>query len=497
MTLTDAQLETFHRDGIVMLPELFSPPEVQALRAAFDAVCGEHCEANVREKRGGAVRTAMGLHLRHPTFARLVRDARLVGPARQILATEALYVQQVKVNVKAAFEGEAWQWHYDFATHHHEDGVPQPLALNLHVFLDDVTAAIDGICLGGGLEISLACDHRVASDHAKTRMGLPEVMLGILPAWGGTTRLPRLIGLQAALDMLLTGKQVSASRARRMGLVDAVLPAPIFHDKVAEFARDLAAGKSPGSRASRGLMTRLVDDTPPGRMIALRMARKSVMQKTGGHYPAPLAILDVLSETLGDSVETALEAEARAAGELIVSTVSKNLIHVFNLREATKKTNGTDNPDATAHDVDRLGVLGAGVMGGGIAQLAAYKGVATHMKDIRHEAVQDGLKYARGIFDKAVQRKKMRRKEADDAMELISGGLTYDGSIEFLQLNGSTAEAFGYHPMDLVDEILAARPGDRMHFITSKHRHRVDRGQVAERLARKGRKPVNVWFEPA
>jgi len=139
MTLTDAQLETFHRDGIVMLPELFSPPEVQALRAAFDAVCGEHCEANVREKRGGAVRTAMGLHLRHPTFARLVRDARLVGPARQILATEALYVQQVKVNVKAAFEGEAWQWHYDFATHHHEDGVPQPLALNLHVFLDDVT----------------------------------------------------------------------------------------------------------------------------------------------------------------------------------------------------------------------------------------------------------------------------------------------------------------------------------------------------------------------
>jgi len=288
-------------------------------------------------------------------------------------------------------------------------------------------AAIDGICLGGGLEISLACDHRVASDHAKTRMGLPEVMLGILPAWGGTTRLPRLIGLQAALDMLLTGKQVSASRARRMGLVDAVLPAPIFHDKVAEFARDLAAGKSPGSRASRGLMTRLVDDTPPGRMIALRMARKSVMQKTGGHYPAPLAILDVLSETLGDSVETALEAEARAAGELIVSTVSKNLIHVFNLREATKKTNGTDNPDATAHDVDRLGVLGAGVMGGGIAQLAAYKGVATHMKDIRHEAVQDGLKYARGIFDKAVQRKKMRRKEADDAMELISGGLTYDG----------------------------------------------------------------------
>ncbi|MCP5150672.1 MAG: phytanoyl-CoA dioxygenase family protein [Ectothiorhodospiraceae bacterium] len=139
MRLTDQQLEQFDRDGILVLPAVFSPTEVAAFRDAFDAVCAEDVPANIREKKSGAVRTAMGLHLRHPTFAGLVRDPRLVQPARQILATDRLYVQQVKVNVKAAFEGEAWQWHYDFATHHREDGVPEPLALNLHVFLDDVT----------------------------------------------------------------------------------------------------------------------------------------------------------------------------------------------------------------------------------------------------------------------------------------------------------------------------------------------------------------------
>jgi len=139
MTLTDIQLGEFRDRGILVLPGLFSPAEVALLRDAFDAVCAEDTPANVREKDGGAVRTAMGLHLRHLTFRRLVADARLVAPARQLLGTERLYVQQVKVNVKAAFEGEAWQWHYDFATHHHEDGVPRPLALNLHVFLDDVT----------------------------------------------------------------------------------------------------------------------------------------------------------------------------------------------------------------------------------------------------------------------------------------------------------------------------------------------------------------------
>lgn len=137
MKLTEAQLESFERDGLLILPELFSPTEVERLRAQLPSVFAEDCEANIREKESGVVRTAMGLHLRNEVFARLAHHPRFVEPARQIAGPD-LYIQQVKVNVKAAFEGEAWQWHYDFATHHADDGTPRPLALNLHVFLDDV-----------------------------------------------------------------------------------------------------------------------------------------------------------------------------------------------------------------------------------------------------------------------------------------------------------------------------------------------------------------------
>ncbi len=138
MRLSGEQLERFGRDGFLVLPELFSKDEVAALRARLPVLFAADDPANIVEKHSGEVRTAMGLHLRDPVFAKLVRHPRLVEPALQILGEE-LYIQQVKVNVKPAFVGEVWQWHYDFATHHAEDGVPEPLALNLHVFLDDVT----------------------------------------------------------------------------------------------------------------------------------------------------------------------------------------------------------------------------------------------------------------------------------------------------------------------------------------------------------------------
>jgi len=139
MRLGDEQVERFREDGYLVLPGLFAADEVTVLRDALPRLFAEDTPANVREKAGGAVRTAMGLHQRDPAYACLVRHPRLIGPAMQLLDDDRLYVQQVKVNVKAAFEGEAWQWHYDFATHHHEDGVPEPLALNLHVFLDEVS----------------------------------------------------------------------------------------------------------------------------------------------------------------------------------------------------------------------------------------------------------------------------------------------------------------------------------------------------------------------
>jgi len=137
MRLTDEQLQRFHRDGFLILPKLFSAAEVEVLRAAMQRTFRQDSPANITEKHSSVVRTAMALHQRDEVFAKLVRHPRFVEPAQQIAGPE-LYVQQVKINVKEAFTGEAWQWHQDFSTHHHDDGVPEPLALNLHVFLDDV-----------------------------------------------------------------------------------------------------------------------------------------------------------------------------------------------------------------------------------------------------------------------------------------------------------------------------------------------------------------------
>src|SRR3954447_9990576 len=137
--LTQEQLATFHRAGVIALPGLFSREEIAAMDERLPALFAERCPENIRERSSDVVRTAMGLHLRDELFPRLVNDSRFLEPAQQILGDVDLYVQQVKVNAKEAFTGEQWQWHYDFATHHHEDGVPEPLALNLHIFLDEVT----------------------------------------------------------------------------------------------------------------------------------------------------------------------------------------------------------------------------------------------------------------------------------------------------------------------------------------------------------------------
>lgn len=286
--------------------------------------------------------------------------------------------------------------------------------------------AIRGPCMGGGTELALACRYRVISDHPKSRMALPEVQLGILPAWGGTTRLPRLIGLQAALDLLLTGRSVDPDRARKLGLVEEVLPDASFDDEALRYLRARVETGHRATGARRGLLRRLVEDTAPGRAVLLRAARKRVLARTGGHYPAPLRILDVLGEGLGRSVEDALELEAEAAGELLVSSVAKNLIHVFRLRERARKRAGALR-DATPREIVAMGVVGAGVMGGGIAHLAAEKGVRVRMKDIHHEAVASGLRHARSLLDRSVEKRRLRRREAERVMERISGGLDFAG----------------------------------------------------------------------
>lgn len=324
-------------------------------------------------------------------------------------------------------------------------------------------AAVHGTCLGGGLELALACDHRVASDGPETRLEFPEVMLGLLPAWGGTTRLPRLVGLQSSLDMLLTGKRTYPRKAKKIGLVDEVLPADIFREQVAELARAVVAR---GEERGEGRVARLVraaERSWPGRKAILTVARRKVIESTGGHYPAPLRILQILDDHLAGSVEESLAAEARAAAELIVSPVCKNLLHVHYMREDARKGSGVTDPDVRPRPVSDLGVVGAGVMGGGIAHLAARKGVRVYMKDIRHEAVTSGLQHARSEFDRSVRRGRMSRREAAQHMELVSGGLDYHG----------------VGPADLVVEAVVERLGVKRQVLGETERHVSDRCVLA------------------
>lgn len=284
--------------------------------------------------------------------------------------------------------------------------------------------AIDGACMGGGTELALACDYRVASDSGDTKIALPEVRLGILPGFGGTTRLPRLIGLRAALDMMLTGKSVRPPQAKRIGLVDEVVSAAIVQRRAKEVARALADGGDPPPRqGGRGVFQRLIEDTAPGRRLILRMARKRVLSEGGGHYPAPLVILDTVRATLSLPLERALDVEARALGRLIATPVSRNLVHVFLLMERAKKR----APDGEAAPVDRMAVLGAGVMGGGIAHLAASEGVEVRLKDIDRDGLTSGLRAARERVDRSLERRHLDRREADAIMGRISPTLSYDG----------------------------------------------------------------------
>jgi len=259
-------------------------------------------------------------------------------------------------------------------------------------------AAIRGVCLGGGTELALACDYRVCDDDDRTRIGLPEVQLGILPAWGGTTRLPRLVGLRAALGLMLTGKPARVSKARRIGLVDRVFPRQQFRQRSVEFARSLAEGtgsdavgggrRGARTRRRRGISARFLDGTAPGRAVVLRTARKQVLKRTRGHYLAPLKILEVARKGSGRPVAAGLELEAKAAGELVTSPQCRNLLFLFRLREGARKGPWTEGGQAAP--VGRMAVIGAGQMGGGIAQVAAYNDIPVRMKDVRHEAVAGG-----------------------------------------------------------------------------------------------------------
>ncbi|WP_312068730.1 fatty acid oxidation complex subunit alpha FadJ [Lelliottia nimipressuralis] len=295
----------------------------------------------------------------------------------------------------------------------------QQIMAEIHALPIPVIAAIHGACLGGGLELALACHSRICTDDAKTVLGLPEVQLGLLPGSGGTQRLPRLIGVSTALEMILTGKQLRPRQALKAGLVDEVVPHSILLDAAVELALK-------GRQTSRHLPVReRILAGPLGRALLFNVVGKKTEQKTKGNYPATKRILEVIETGLAQGSSSGYAAEAKAFGELAMTPQSQALRSIFFASTDVKKDPGSEASPATLASV---GVLGGGLMGGGIAFVTASKGkLPVRIKDINAKGINHALQYSWQLLDQKVKRRHIKVSERDRELALISGTTDYSG----------------------------------------------------------------------
>jgi 3-hydroxyacyl-CoA dehydrogenase / enoyl-CoA hydratase / 3-hydroxybutyryl-CoA epimerase len=297
-----------------------------------------------------------------------------------------------------------------FASNPDEERVEELILMGQETFnrIEDLkiptVAAIHGACLGGGYELALACDHRVASADSATKIGLPETMLGILPAWGGSTRLPRLIGLPSAMGIILAGSVVVAKKALKLGMVNKV----VFKENLQKSA---VACLYNGKKKYKKLWSNKF----PISTIARRKATQNVMKKTNGLYPAPLEAIDVMVDGLAYDRSGSLELERGAFKRLLKTDVAENLVGVFFLQERSKKTKGKKG-----YRTHKSAVIGAGVMGAGIAQWVSSRGIPTILKDIKPEFVANGMKTIGKLYGAAVSKRVMTQTEAQSALDRIT-----------------------------------------------------------------------------
>ena len=284
-------------------------------------------------------------------------------------------------------------------------------------------AAIHGAALGGGLELALACKRRVATGHPKTKLGLPEVQLGLIPGLGGTQRLPRLIGVPDALNLILTGRQVDARKARKLGLVDDTCHPADLRTAAERHVRD----RGPVKKTKKPIASRagnFLSGTPLGGKVVWDKARAGVMEKTGGNYPAPLVAIDIVREGMKLPLRRALDLEAGAFSQLVVSDVAKNLISIFFAKGEVEARAG--KIARAARPVGTVGVLGAGFMGAGIAQVLAQKGTAIVLKDKDLAGVGRGFAFAQKEFRDRVKRRRATEAEAKRDLGRILPTIEYE-----------------------------------------------------------------------
>ena len=287
-----------------------------------------------------------------------------------------------------------------------------------------IVAAINGACLGGGLELAMACHARVCSDNPKTALGLPEVQLGLLPGGGGTQRLPKLVGIQKALDMMLTGKQLRAKQALKAGLVNDVVPNSILIATAEKMA--LVGDFKQAERFKSSLLNKFLEGTSIGRSVVFKQATKSVLSKTKGNYPAPIKIINCVKTGMEQSPEKGFKLEAEHFSELVMSPESVQLRNLFFATTEMKKEQGV--ADVMPNTITKVGVLGGGLMGGGIAFVTATKAnIPARIKDIGHQGISHALKYSYDLLNKKVKRRFMRNSEMQKQMSMITGCIDYSG----------------------------------------------------------------------
>jgi 3-hydroxyacyl-CoA dehydrogenase/enoyl-CoA hydratase/3-hydroxybutyryl-CoA epimerase len=328
--------------------------------------------------------------------------------------------------------------------------------------------AIDGSCMGGGTELALACSFRVASDSKKMLIGLPEVRLGIIPGFGGTQRLPRLVGMLSALDLILTGKSLDGRRALRVGLVDVVAPSEYVNREATKLLRRaLADGEesvASSLRKKRPLVPRLIESIGPLRRKALEQARKKTEEKANPeNYPAPFRAIEAIEAASTQELVHGLDFEARLVGELIPTPTSKNLIWLFKSQTALKSDTG--DVRATPRRVDRAAVIGAGIMGGGIAQLVADRSIPVRLKDLNDAAILTALSTANKVWQHKLKRKRLTRREVAERMAFIAPTLDESG----LRQTDIVLEAV-VEDLDIKRRVLAQierRVGERTVFATN------------------------------
>lgn len=291
-------------------------------------------------------------------------------------------------------------------------------------------ALIDGACLGGGLEFALACTYRLATDNRKTILGCPEVKLGILPGWGGTQRLPKLIGLAASLPLLLSGRSVPAKKAYKLKLIDAIIASEFKEEKSQEFLQNIltAPGRKKilNRRKSRGLISLLLEKNPLGRKLIFTKAKKDILKRSKGHYPAPLLILKLIQKTYSSSLKKGLKKEAESFAQLAPGKISKNLIRLFYINEALKKDAG-EKEKTQAIEIRSAGILGAGVMGGGIAWAFTNKDIPVRLKDISWEAISKAYASMQNVYKQLMKRRKITPGQMNLKMHHLTGSLNYSG----------------------------------------------------------------------